>query len=93
MRAQRQAARGKVRRGSEGFSIGQIVTCSGSDIDVQCQVGVMTQDLGVIGGFEAVIELHQHVSHGGCGLVGEHRQFDLQRDGLNRPGIPGDSIS
>src|SRR3989304_1559518 len=69
-----------VRRGSEGIGIRELVACRGGDVEGECVVDVMAQDLSVVGGFEAVIKLDQHVSHGGCGLVGELRKFDLQLD-------------
>ena len=80
-----------VRRGSEGIRIRALVACSGSEVEGECVVGVMTEDLGIVNSFEAVIELDQHVSNGCRGLVGEIRKFNPCLSGLLPIMLSGES--
>jgi hypothetical protein len=44
-------------------------------------VGMMAQDLGVVGCFKAVIQLHQNIGQRRCGLIGEFRKFNVEDGG------------
>lgn len=49
---------------------------------------MMAQDLGIISCFEAMVQLHQHLSQGCCGLIGELWEFDFQEGGGRVFGTP-----